>query len=83
LVQTTIYGGQNGYYLTGIQVVKTDRSHIQMIDSLEAGILIPDHLNTGFQFVWYSNGSGIQKFFIQIPTVLNQPFFNIIHHSLL
>jgi hypothetical protein len=67
---------------TGIQMVKArwqpkmlqpfeSRSHIQMIDSLEPGIQIPHHLNTGFQFVWYSNDSGIQMFGIQIPIVKN------------
>jgi hypothetical protein len=38
-----------------------------MIDSLELGIWIPDHLSTRFQFVQYSNGAGIQMFGIQIP----------------
>jgi hypothetical protein len=45
-------------------------SRIQMIDSLEPGIWIPDHLNIVLKFVWYSNGSGIQMFGIQILTVI-------------
>jgi hypothetical protein len=55
---------------TGIQMVEA-RWQPKMLPPFENQSCISGtgHLNTGFQFVWYTNGSGIQMFGIQIPTV--------------
>jgi hypothetical protein len=56
---------------SGIQIMTVFNYQTKMGPSYsyEPGIWVLELLNTGFQFVWYSNGSGIQMFCIQILTV--------------